>query len=113
MTFTIISMTLSLAVIFVPLVFMGGVVGRIFREFSITVVVAILCSGIVSLTLTPMMCARMLKENSKESWLQKLINRFMNGMISKYGAVLKWTLQRPVTTLIAWVICFGGTIFFF
>jgi len=112
-TFTIISMTLSLAVIFVPLVFMGGVVGRIFREFSITVVVAILCSGIVSLTLTPMMCARMLKENSKESWLQKLINRFMNGMISKYGAVLKWTLQRPVTTLIAWVICFGGTIFFF
>ncbi len=112
-TFTIISMTLSLAVIFVPLVFMGGVVGRIFREFSITVVVAILCSGIVSLTLTPMMCARMLKENSKESWLQKLINRFMNGMINKYGAALKWTLQRPITTLIAWVLCFGGTVFFF
>ena len=113
-TFTIISMTLSLAVIFIPLVFMGGVVGRIFREFAVTVVAAILCSGVISLTLTPMMCARMLKEHKPgDSKFQEAISKFMDGIISKYGVMLKWTLQRPLTTLIAWVVCFGGTIFFF
>lgn len=113
-TFTIISMTISLAVIFVPLVFMGGVVGRIFREFAITVVAAILCSGVISLTLTPMMCARMLKEHKPgDSKLQELISRYMNGLIAKYGVILKWTLERPMTTLIAWILCFGGTILFF
>ncbi|MFA5164545.1 MAG: efflux RND transporter permease subunit [Candidatus Omnitrophota bacterium] len=113
-TFTIISMTLSLAVIFIPLVFMGGVVGRIFREFAVTVVAAILCSGVVSLTLTPMMCARMLKEHKPgDSKFQEMITRFMSGIIDKYGVILKWTLQRPMTTLIAWVLCFGGTVFFF
>ncbi|MFA5334417.1 MAG: efflux RND transporter permease subunit [Candidatus Omnitrophota bacterium] len=113
-TFTIISMTLSLAVIFVPLVFMGGVVGRIFREFAVTVVAAIICSGVISLTLTPMMCARMLKEHKPgDSKFQELITKFMSGLINKYGVMLKWTLQRPLTTLIAWILCFGGTIFFF
>lgn len=113
-TFTIISMTLSLAVIFVPLVFMGGVVGRIFREFAVTVVAAIMCSGVISLTLTPMMCARMLKEHKPgDSKFQSLITNFMSGIISKYGVILKWTLKRPLTTLIAWIACFAGTIFFF
>src|SRR6185436_10636316 len=61
-SFTILSMTISLAAVFIPLVFMSGLVGRIFREFAITIVVAILASGIVSLTLTPLMCARLLKD---------------------------------------------------
>ncbi|MGD0336553.1 MAG: efflux RND transporter permease subunit [Candidatus Omnitrophota bacterium] len=114
-TFTVISMTLSLAVIFIPLVFMGGTVGRIFREFSITVVMAVFCSGIISLTLTPMMCARMLKEKGKEkeASLQKFMNKFLNKVISGYGASLKWTLKRPVTTLVAWILCFAGTLIFF
>ncbi|MDD4879732.1 MAG: efflux RND transporter permease subunit [Candidatus Omnitrophica bacterium] len=113
-TFTIISMTLSLSVIFIPLVFMGGVVGRIFREFAITVVVAILCSGIISLTLTPMMCARMLKAKGVgETGLQRAITAFMKGIIDRYGVMLKWTLNRPITTVIAWIICFSGTIVFF
>lgn len=113
-TFTIVSMTLSLSVIFIPLVFMSGVVGKIFREFAITVVVAILCSGIISLTLTPMMCARMLKEKGVgETGLQRLITAFMKSIIDKYGVLLKWTLQRPMTTVIAWIICFAGTIVFF
>ena len=113
-TFTIVSMTLSLAVIFIPLVFMGGVVGRIFREFAITVVAAILCSGVISLTLTPMMCARMLKgKGVGENALQRAITAFMKGIIDRYGVMLKWTLQRPMTTVIAWIICFGGTIVFF
>jgi len=114
-TFTIISMTLSLAVIFVPLVFMGGTVGRIFREFAVTVVMAILCSGVISLTLTPMMCARMLQEKgkTKETLLQKFVTNFLNRVIHGYGTSLKWTLKRPLTTLIAWIVCFVGTIMLF
>ncbi len=111
-TFTIISMTLSLMVIFIPLIFMGGVVGRIFREFSITVIIAILCSGVVSLTLTPMMCARMLKEGAPNK-MQKAVGGFMNGIIQGYGNLLKWTLNRPISTVIIWVICFGGTVVLF
>ena len=114
-TFTIISMTLSLAVIFVPLVFMGGTVGRIFREFSVTVVMAILCSGIISLTLTPMMCARMLKEKgkTKETRLQKFTTGFLGRVIHGYGTSLKWTLKRPLVTLVVWIFCFVGTIMLF
>src|SRR5213078_1032756 len=59
--FTIVSMTLSLAAVFIPVLFMGGVLGRLFREFSVTICVAILISGVVSLTLTPLLCSRMLK----------------------------------------------------
>lgn len=113
-TFTIISMTLSLSVIFVPLIFMGGVIGRMFRELSITVVMAILCSGIISLTLTPMMCARMLKtKEKKEKGFKKSVTDFLEGVIKKYGEWLMWTLKRPVTTIIGWVICFAGTILLF
>jgi len=114
-TFTIISMTLSLAIIFVPLVFMGGTVGRVFQEFAITVILAILCSGIISLTLSPMMCARMLEEKgkAKEKRLQKFMNNFMKRVIDKYGEWLTWTLKRPMTTLVAWIFCFVGTIVFF
>jgi HAE1 family hydrophobic/amphiphilic exporter-1 len=113
-TFTVISMTLSLAVIFVPLVFMGGVVGRMFREFAITVVMAILCSGVISLTLTPMMCARMLSSGeSKQNKLQKFITGFMGGIIKRYGDLLKWTLKRPLVTVVGWLFCFIGTILLF
>ena len=64
-SFTIMSMTISLAAVFIPLVFMSGLVGRIFREFAITIVIAIFASGLVSLTLTPLMCARLLKERGE------------------------------------------------
>jgi HAE1 family hydrophobic/amphiphilic exporter-1 len=107
-------MTLSLAVIFVPLVFMGGVVGMVFREFAVTVVIAILCSGVISLTLTPMMCARMLSsKKGEESRVQKFTTGFLNAVIRKYGELLRWTLNRPFTTIIGWLICFAGTIALF
>jgi HAE1 family hydrophobic/amphiphilic exporter-1 len=114
-TFTVISMTLSLAIIFVPLVFMGGTVGRVFREFAVTVVLAILCSGVISLTLSPMMCARMLQEKGKEkiTGLQKSMNAFMKKVIDTYGVWLTWTLKRPATTIFGWLFCFIGTIVFF
>jgi len=113
-TFTIISMTLSLSVIFVPLIFMGGVIGRMFRELSVTVVMAILCSGIISLTLTPMMCARMLgKKEKHKGGFKKAVTDFLDKIIKKYGEGLMWTLKRPVTTIIGWVVCFAGTILLF
>ncbi|HZI49311.1 MAG TPA: efflux RND transporter permease subunit, partial [Pyrinomonadaceae bacterium] len=71
-SFTILSMTISLAAVFIPLVFMSGLVGRIFREFAITIVIAIFASGLVSLTLTPLMCARLLKERgegARKTWM--------------------------------------------
>ncbi len=116
-TFTILSMTLSLAVIFIPLVFMGGVVGRIFREFAITVVVTILCSGVVSLTLSPMMCARMLKAKEegkdKGSWIQRIMDPFMDKVIGGYSRLLRKILLRPFITIILWAACLGGTVYFF
>jgi len=110
-------MTLSLAVIFIPLVFMGGVVGRIFREFAITVVVTILCSGVVSLTLSPMMCARMLKAKEegkdKGSWIQRIMDPFMDKVIGGYSRLLRKILLRPFITIILWAACLGGTVYFF
>jgi len=113
--FTIVSMTLSLAIIFVPLVFMGGTIGRVFREFAVTVVVTIFASGIVSLTLTPMMCARMLKggKEVKETGLQKFMNKFLGGIIAGYDRLLRKILLKPIITLIVWALCLFGTGLFF
>src|SRR6185295_9908186 len=75
-SFTIVSMTVSLAAVFIPLVFMSGLMGRIFREFAVTIVVAIIASGLVSLTLTPLMCARLLKERGEgapRTWMERKI----------------------------------------
>src|SRR6266516_3426078 len=75
-SFTILSMTISLAAVFIPLVFMSGLVGRIFREFAITIIVSIFASGLVSLTLTPLMCARLLKDRgpgSRKTWMERAI----------------------------------------
>src|SRR6185312_5815360 len=93
--FTIISLTISLIAVLIPLLFMGEVVGRLFREFSITLAVAILISAFVSLTLTPMMSARLLKPHSKENekagWFDRLVG--------KYGQALEWVLDRQAATL--------------
>jgi len=113
-TFTIISMTLSLSIIFVPLIFMGGVIGRMFRELSVTVVMAILCSGVISLTLTPMMCARMLSSKEKEKkGFAKKVGDFLDSVIKKYGELLMWTLKRPFSTIVGWIVCFTGTVLLF
>jgi HAE1 family hydrophobic/amphiphilic exporter-1 len=114
-TFTIISMTLSLAVIFIPLIFMGGVVGRIFREFAVTVVITIVVSGVISLTLSPMMCARMLSAAKKgdKTALQKFMDGLMAAVIAGYGRALKKVLDRPFVTWMMWGACLGGTLLFF
>jgi hydrophobic/amphiphilic exporter-1 (mainly G- bacteria), HAE1 family len=116
-SFTIMSMTISLAAVFIPLVFMTGLVGRIFREFAITIVIAILASGLVSLTLTPLMCARLLKDRghgSKQNWVERIIGSIEQRVLAVYGKSLWWWLlrERWISPVI-WAICLAGTIWLF
>jgi multidrug efflux pump len=99
--FTIISLTISLIAVLIPLLFMGDVVGRLFHEFAITLAVAILISAVVSLTLTPMLCARLLKHTPEASHgkLYQATGRFFDGMIRRYGVILNWVLDRQFATL--------------
>ncbi|MDF3030627.1 MAG: acriflavin resistance protein [Moraxellaceae bacterium] len=95
--FTIVSMTLSLAAVFIPVLFMGGIVGRLLHEFAVTICAAIVVSGIVSLTLTPMLCSRYLKPHAEQKpsrffdWTEAQFHRLQGA----YGQSLDWTLARP------------------
>jgi HAE1 family hydrophobic/amphiphilic exporter-1 len=112
-SFTILSMTVSLAAVFLPLVFMPGLVGRIFREFAITIVVAILASGLVSLTLTPLMSARLLKDRgqgSRQTWAERVIGRVEKRVLGVYGASLWWFLRHRWISALIWVACLAGTV---
>jgi HAE1 family hydrophobic/amphiphilic exporter-1 len=97
--FTILSMTLSLAAVFIPILFMSGIVGRLLHEFAVTIIIAILISGFVSVTLTPMLCARVLKNERERthSWIYKLNEAAFARMQGAYDRSLKWSLRhRPV-----------------
>jgi multidrug efflux pump len=100
--FTIISLTISLIAVLIPLLFMGDVVGRLFREFAITLAVAILISAVVSLTLTPMMCAKLLRHvpEARQSRFERASGRFFARVIERYGVMLDWVLERERATLI-------------
>ncbi|AKG67730.1 multidrug transporter [Serratia fonticola] len=99
--FTIISLTFSLVAVLIPLLFMGDIVGRLFREFAVTLAVAILISALVSLTLTPMMCARMLSHESlrKQNRFSRASERFFDRVIAQYGVWLKVVLNHQWLTL--------------
>jgi hydrophobe/amphiphile efflux-1 (HAE1) family protein len=99
--FTIISISLSLIAVFIPVVLMGGIIGRLFREFAVTVSVAILVSTVVSLTLTPMMCAQLLRNPSQEQHgrLYLLSERVFDAMLATYEAGLRWVLRHRRFTL--------------
>jgi HAE1 family hydrophobic/amphiphilic exporter-1 len=115
-SFTILSMTVSLAAVFIPLVFLSGLMGRIFREFSITIVIAIFASGIVSLSLTPLMCSRMLKPRGggfKKSWLERVIGGVEHRVLGVYGDSLWFFLKHRWVSLVTWVICMAGTVVLF
>jgi hydrophobic/amphiphilic exporter-1 (mainly G- bacteria), HAE1 family len=93
--FTILSMTLSLVAVFIPVLFMGGVIGRLFREFAVTISLTILISGIVSLTLTPMLCSRFLrpiKADAHHNWLYRLSGAGFDAMLAGY----RWSLKRAL-----------------
>ena len=100
--FTIISLTVSLIAVLIPLLFMGDVVGRLFREFAITLAVAILISAVVSLTLTPMMCARLLRHTpeAEQGWFYRRSGQFFDAVIARYACMLDWVLERQAATLL-------------
>ena len=99
--FTIISLTVSLIAVLIPLLFMGDVVGRLFREFAITLAVSILISAVVSLTLTPMMCAKLLHHTpeAEQGRFYRASGAFIDGVIARYATMLRWVLQRQGLTL--------------
>ena len=100
--FTIISLTISLIAVLIPLLFMGDVVGRLFREFAITLAVAILISAVVSLTLTPMMCARLLHHTpvAEQTTFYRVTGQWFDAIIAQYGRMLTWVLARQGLTLL-------------
>ena len=92
--FTILSMTISLAAVFIPIVFMGGIVGRLLHEFAVTIILAILFSGVISITLTPMLCARILKDEhgQKHNWFYELSENTFNKVQAFYDRTLRWSI---------------------
>jgi multidrug efflux pump len=100
--FTIISLTISLIAVLIPLLFMGDIVGRLFREFAVTLSVTILISAVVSLTLTPMMCSRLLKHTpeSQQGWFYRWSERGWEKIIDFYSRTLRWVLQYQTITLL-------------
>jgi len=113
--FTIISLTFSLIAVLIPLLFMGDVVGRLFREFSITLAVAILISAVVSLTLTPMMAARLLRHRpeAEQSRFYRASGRWLDRLIQRYGEALEWVLERQRATLLFFVGTVALTVFLY
>ncbi|HUN63153.1 MAG TPA: efflux RND transporter permease subunit [Candidatus Sulfotelmatobacter sp.] len=115
-SFTILTMTLSLAAVFIPLVFMGGLVGRIFREFSITIVISILASGLVSLTLTPLMTSRLLSDRgpgSKKTWVERISTDIEHRVLKVYSRQLWFFLKHRWISVLIWLVCFVGTGYLF
>ncbi|MBS0660756.1 MAG: efflux RND transporter permease subunit [Verrucomicrobia bacterium] len=110
-SFTIISMTLSLAAVFLPLVFMPGVLGLQFREFAIVIIVAIVASGVVSLTLTPLMCSTLLHGHlsGSKTWMERKMSVFMDRVIAGYGRTLDIALRHRLVSVVAFVLCLVAT----
>jgi HAE1 family hydrophobic/amphiphilic exporter-1 len=113
--FTIISMTLSLAAVFIPILFMGGIVGRLFHEFAVTIGAAILVSGFVSLSLTPMLCSRFLRPHGKERHgrVYQSLEKFFDRMLSVYEVGLRKTLDHQRATMVVSAIVLAATVWLF
>ena len=111
--FTVISLTLSLIAVFIPLLFMSGLVGRMFREFALTLTIAVIVSAIVSLTLTPMMCSRILRHTGapgSHGTTSGRIDRWVEATIAAYHRSLEWVLRHEKLTLLTTALTFAATI---
>jgi hydrophobe/amphiphile efflux-1 (HAE1) family protein len=109
--FTIISITFSLIAVFIPLLFMGGIIGRLFREFAVVVSVAVVASAVISLTLTPVMCSLFLKGHSEHpaGWLSRMAERGFEATLSGYDRGLKFVFRHQFSMLVATLILMAGT----
>jgi HAE1 family hydrophobic/amphiphilic exporter-1 len=113
--FTIISMTISLVAAFIPVLFMSGMLGRLLREFAVTICVAILVSGFISLSLTPMLCSRYLRPpaEQKHGWLYRFLGRCLDGMNRAYEVTLQWVMRHHVITAASSLVVLLATIYMF
>jgi multidrug efflux pump len=113
--FTVISLTLSLIAVFIPLLFMTGLVGRMFREFALTLTIAVVVSAIVSLTLTPMMCSRILRHRAASAGnaVTRFFNRAVDRTVEGYHRSLEWVLRRQTATLLVTLATFVATIWLY
>jgi multidrug efflux pump len=109
--FTVLSISISLVAVFTPLLLMGGIVGRLFREFAVTLSVAILVSLVVSLTTTPMMCSRLLKHNGEHGRLYRASERVFQWILSLYERSLTWVLRHPAPMLLVLLLTIGVNIY--
>jgi hydrophobic/amphiphilic exporter-1 (mainly G- bacteria), HAE1 family len=111
-SFTVLAMTLSLSAVFIPLVFMPGLLGRMFHEFALTIIFAILMSGIVAITLSPMMCARLLKkrEPGQSTFIERKVNALFASLHKGYGRSLRWMLRYKWIALVAWLASLIGSV---
>ncbi len=112
-SFTVLSMTLSLAAIFIPIIFMPGIIGRMFHEMAVTIVIAIVLSGIIAIAVSPMICARLLKKseggNRYQLWFDRRFDSFKDG----YRRSLNWMMGRKPLAVFVWVVSLLGTIYLF
>ncbi|HKU76813.1 MAG TPA: efflux RND transporter permease subunit, partial [Pyrinomonadaceae bacterium] len=109
--FTVLSISISLVAVFTPLLLMGGIVGRLFREFAVTLSVAILVSLVVSLTTTPMMCSRLLKEKQEHGRLYRVSERMFAWILSLYERSLTWVLRHPAPMMLLLLITIGVNVY--
>lgn len=112
-SFTVFSMTLSLSAIFIPIVFMPGLIGRMFHEMAITIVVAIVLSGIIAIVLSPMVCARLLKKSEKKNRYQEWFDGYFEAFRRGYKRSLEWVMARHFFAFAVWVLSLAGTIWLF
>src|SRR4051812_21010353 len=114
--FTIVSITFSLIAVFIPVLLMGGIVGRVFREFAVTIAVAIVVSGFVSLTLTPMLCARVLKAHDaakKPNIVLRVFERMFQSWLNAYEWTLDWVLAKKALMLLVTLATLAGTVYLY
>src|ERR1700736_3306582 len=113
--FTVISLTLSLIAVFIPLLFMTGIVGRMFREFALTLTIAVVTSAVVSLTLTPMMCSRLLRHQTEAGGnaVTRRFHRMVDSTVEVYRRSLEWVLGHQLLTLVVTLATFGATIWLY
>ncbi len=111
-SFTVFSMTLSLAAVFIPLLLMSGLMGRMMHEFSMTIMIAILMSGVVAITVSPLMCARMLEQvrEGDRTWVERKMANLFAQLQKSYGTALHWILHRRWLGVLVWLVCLLGTI---
>ncbi len=107
--FTVVSMTVSLIAVFIPILLLGGIIGRLFFEFAVTISVAILISGFVSLSLTPMLCSRFLRPQEKKGWLYDFSEGVFGRLLSFYDFTLKPALRHKVMVLVSFAVMLGAT----